>query len=299
MNNNYSYNNKNNNCNSNSNKDNLLNQEIPYNFEYVNGFKNENLDFIIQPQLQQFYQQQYQQQKQQLHQQQQQQQQQQPNSQIESHQLINILDPFQKDKIVLKKGDDGLFSTTEAETTIPPSILPMSRFYEIVDEINRYYEKEFFIYNRLIKLTFSLTLITIVLSLVLFLTSDISNNNQNAVTKGKHNHHHHNKSNDNGEISIRFLLPLSMSIIFLIFYLITSYIRYISCPKNMEDYCSTLSNRFSNLSFNYYSGEWGRFEKITIKFPRIHIHPVVYIYVDHNKIDNNKPPQPFVDNLFS
>ncbi|EAL72161.1 hypothetical protein DDB_G0269622 [Dictyostelium discoideum AX4] len=299
--------------NNGDNNDSTFNQEFQYNFEYGYSFKNENLDFIIQPQLQQFYQQQYQQQ-----------QQQQNNNynssnnnkdnnhQTQSHQLINIIDPFQRDKIVLRKRENGLFSTTDNESSIPPTILPMSRFYEVVDEINHYYEKEFFIYNRLIKVTLLLTMITIMLSLVLFLTTDIQNennnnkNNNNFGAKGKHSHAHahHNKSKENAQLSIRFLLPLSMSIIFLIFYLITSYIRYVSCPKNMEDYCEVLSNRFSNLSFSYYSGEWGYFEKITIKFPRIHIHPVVYIYVDHNKIENKSTndrltSHPSVDKLFS
>ncbi|KAM9961750.1 hypothetical protein ACTFIR_004611 [Dictyostelium discoideum] len=305
--------------NNGDNNDSTFNQEIQYSFEYGNSFKNENLDFIIQPQLQQFYQQQYQQQLQNNNN---------NNSnnnnnnnnknnnnhQTQSHQLINIIDPFQRDKIVLRKRENGLFSTTDNESSIPPTILPMSRFYEVVDEINHYYEKEFFIYNRLIKVTLLLTIITILLSLVLFLATDIQNennnnnknNNNNFGAKGKHSHTHthHNKSKENAQLSIRFLLPLSMSIIFLIFYLITSYIRYVSCPKNMEDYCEVLSNRFSNLSFSYYSGEWGYFEKITIKFPRIHIHPVVYIYVDHNKIENKSTndrltSRPSVDKLFS
>ncbi|KAN0043182.1 hypothetical protein ACTA71_010822 [Dictyostelium dimigraforme] len=280
-----------------SNKDIAFNQGNQYNFEYGNSFKNENLDYIIQPHLQQFYQQQYQIQKEQNNDNNNINNNKNKNNQIDSHQLINIFDPFQKDKVVLRKNENGLF-TTDVESTIPPSILPIPRFNEIVDEINHYYEKEFFIYNRLIKLTFFLMMVTIMLSLVLFLTSDISNENNG--TKGKHGHGHHNKSKENSEVSIRFLLPFSMSIIFLIFYLITSYIRYVSCPKNMEDYCCNLSNRFSNLSFAYYGGEWGYFEKITIKFPRIHIHPVVYIYVDHNNLEN-KPliPNPSIDKLFS
>ncbi|KAN0000066.1 hypothetical protein ACTFIZ_008530 [Dictyostelium cf. discoideum] len=305
--NNNNNNNNNNNINNGDNNESSFNQEIQYNFEYGNSFKNENLDFIIQPQLQQFYQQQYQQQNNNYNKNNNNNNNNNINNQTQSHQLINIIDPFQRDKLVLRKLKNGLFSKTDNESSIPPTILPMSRFYEVVDEINHYYEKEFFIYNRLIKVTLFLTIITVMLSLVLFLTTDIenennNNNNNNHGTKGKHGHH--NKSKENTQLSIRFLLPLSMSIIFLIFYLITSYIRYISCPKNMQDYCEVLSSRFSNLSFSYYSGEWGYFEKITIKFPRIHIHPVVYIYVDHNKIENKSTndrltSHPSIDKLFS
>ncbi|EGC30495.1 hypothetical protein DICPUDRAFT_157758 [Dictyostelium purpureum] len=240
-------------------------------------YRNDNMNFIIKPQLQEFYQQQYmaaQQNsppphpydplptqnlpnnsgfKQPL---------QQNNTfqttQQQPHHLINILDPFIKDKITLKKRKDGLFaSDTALESVIPPSIIPASRLYCILGEINHFYEREFFIYDRLIIFT------SVLMVFSLFIAALFIN------------------SGDDG-LSPQFLVPISMTMVFFIFYCVSAFCRYYSCPKHMNEFCSSLSNRYGNLTFKYFKGDWNRQEKIKIEYPRIHINPIVYVYVNEN-----------------